>query len=163
MGMVVYLYRATADEVENLAAAPDTVHEIIFDEGNEDRLVHFDKAWHALHFMLTGDAGSTGHALDLIISGEELLGTDENGFGGYWLASPAKVRAFAEALAALSDGALAARYDPAAMDAEQVYLADVFEEEGDEALPYILQGVPALRKFAREAADGGNHVIGVLS
>ncbi|WP_252492921.1 DUF1877 family protein, partial [Escherichia coli] len=83
MGMVVYLYRATADEVAGLAAAPDMVHETIFAEDAGERLVDFDKAWHALHFMLTGDAGSTDHPLSILVgTDEELIGTDEHGFGG---------------------------------------------------------------------------------
>ncbi|QDX26268.1 DUF1877 family protein [Sphingomonas suaedae] len=164
MSMVVYLRRATADEVAHLAANPDAVHEMVFSESADGRLVDFDKAWHALHFMLTGDAGKTGHPLSVLVAtDEELIGTDENGFGGYWQFDPARVSAFADALAAVSDDELAQRYDPATMVREYVYLADVFEEEGEEALPYVMQGVPALRRFADEAVRDNNYVIGILS
>lgn len=164
MSMVVYLYRATAAEVTNFAAAPDAVHETIFDQSADGRVVDFDKAWHALHFILTGDSGKTDHPLSLLVAtDEDLIGTDENGLGGYWQADPARVRAFADALAAISDDELARRYDPAAMVAEYVYLSDLFEEEGEQALPYVMQGVPALRRFADQAAQDSNYVIGILS
>ncbi|PKP93684.1 MAG: DUF1877 domain-containing protein [Alphaproteobacteria bacterium HGW-Alphaproteobacteria-16] len=164
MSMVVYLRRATADEVANLVANPGAVHETIFSESADGRLVDFDKAWHALHFMLTGDAGKTEHPLSVLVAtDEDLIGTDENGFGGYWQFDPVRIRAFADALAAISDDELAQRYNPAAMVTEYVYLADLFEEEGEEALSYVMQGVPALRRFADEAVRDNNYVLGILS
>jgi len=162
MGMVIYLYRATAGEVESFAADADAVGETIFDNGVRDRVIDFDKAWHALHFMLTGDAGRSAHPLTMLVTDDaHMLGTDERGFGGYWLIEPSAVRAFADALAAISDEALAARYDPAAMVANDLYMSDYFEHEGSEGLSYIMQWVPNLRSFSRAAADAGDYVIGV--
>ena len=164
MSMVNYLRRATADEVAGLSADPSQLSELVFSEAHEDRVIDFDRAWHALHFLLTGYSGWSEHPLNMLVTDDaHLIGTNEHGFGGYWLIDPAGVRTFADALAEISDDDLASRYDPAAMTAEYIYMSDVFEEEGSEALPYIMQGVPDLRNFARAAADDGNYVIGVAS
>ena len=163
MGMVAYLCRASADEVGAVRNNPDSVDDFIFDDARAGRCVDFDKAWHALHFMLTGEAGSTDHPLNLLVASDpELEGTDELGFGGYWLTEPDRVRRFSAALSEISDVDLAGRYDPAAMVAEDIYLSDVFEDEGLEALPYVLQGVAGLRRLAAEAAQGGDYIIGIL-
>ena len=163
MGMVVYLRRASADEVARLDQEPGSIDEVLFSEGSSDRLIDFDKAWHALHFMLTGESGVAAHPLNLLVaSEEELRGADEMGFGGYWLAEPGDVHRFAASLSELSDEAIASKYDPAAMSTEHVYLSDVFEEEGAEALPYILQGLPRLRALAAKASHNNDYIIGAL-
>ena len=163
MGMVAYLCRASAEEVGDVRSNPDSVDDFAFDEARADRLVDFDKAWHALHFMLTGEAGSTDHPLNLLVASDpEMEGTDELGFGGYWLAEPDRVRRFSAALSEISDEALAGRYDPTAMVAENIYLSDVFEDEGVEALPYVLQGVAGLRRLAAEATRHGDYIVGIL-
>ena len=73
------------------------------------------------------------------------------------------MRAFAEALASLSDEDLIARYDPAAMDAEQVYLSDVFVDEGEDGAKYVMQGIPALRRMAADCVATGRGAIKVLA
>ncbi|WP_176595123.1 MULTISPECIES: YfbM family protein [Sphingobium] len=163
MGMVAYLRQASTEEVAAIRKHPSTIDDFLFPEIEDGRLVDFDKAWHALHFMLTGEIGSTDHPLNLLVAGDaELFGTDENGFGGFWLAEPDRVSVFASTLSQISDEEIAARYNPERMSAEQIYLSDVFEDEGAEALPYVLQGLPSLRRLVIQASQSGAYIVGAL-
>lgn len=163
MSMVVYLRRSSPDEVARLEQNPDAVDDLFFGDDFSVKSVNFDKAWHALHFMLTGNSGSVDAPLNLLVASDaELRGTDELGLGGYWLADPDRVQRFASALSELSDETIASRYDPVTLKAEHVYLSDVFEDEGTKVLPYVLQAMPALRSLADEALRNGDYIIGVL-
>ena len=78
----------------------------------------FDKAWHMVHFVLTGTAEATGDPLGLLydagLEPEDFCSED------VWIVSSAQVRAFRDALCAVSDEELQSRFDPEAMAAANV-------------------------------------------
>ena len=164
MGMVIYLRRASVADIKVLTADPARVDAFVFEEGDpETDLVEFDKAWHALHFILTGEAYGSGHPLGIIAGDAPKIESAESGFGEFWVLSPDSIAEFAAALEKIDDRTLAARIDIDAMVAVDIYIADAFaEDDKAEAIEYIMQGVPALRRFAascREAGDGALRVI----
>ena len=164
MGMIIYLRRASPSDIARFTADASGWEEFAFEEG-EDRvdIIDFDKAWHALHFMLTGGADNTEDPLGVIAQDEEKFGADENGFGGFAVISPERMKAFDLALKELDDQTLASRYDPVATDANDIYMADVFADDGDEAFEYVTQGVPDLRQFASRCAQSGDGALRILS
>ncbi len=165
MSMVIYLRRAGEADLARLIADPSVFETFLFDEGVENLdIVDFDKAWDALNFMLCGNRRVEGaHPLGLICEALPELGADENGFGGFGIVSAERMRVFADALDRLDDATLAARYDPKAMEREDVYLADLFVDEGHEALDYVMQGVPALRRFAANCRATGDGAIRAIA
>ena len=163
MGMVMYLRRASIADIARLDADPRGVSDFVFEDAAEQDLIEFDKAWQALHFMLTGEAFGMGQPLGIIADETPMRSSDGIGSLEYSIVPPDRMVAFDAALKALDDGSLARRYDPAAMAAQDVYLADSLLNDGPEALDYILQGVPALRRFAASCADAGSGAIRVLA
>ncbi|KQR83232.1 DUF1877 family protein [Sphingomonas sp. Leaf343] len=164
--MVMYLRRATPEQLGRAALEPDVVESIVFPEEYSDSdsgLIDFDKAWNALHFILTGEVYGTGHPLGIIADETPFVRTGEIGSFEYSIVTPSRMAAFAAALSAVADEVLAARYDPQAMMAADVYLADVFLDGGSDALGYVMQGVPALREFAADCAAAGDGAIRVLA
>jgi hypothetical protein len=98
MSMIAYIRAASQEEVATLAADPARLDAIMFK--SDGKTIDFDKAWHALHFMLTGDSGRTDHPASILLTDDDHLhGADEMGFGGYWLIAPDQVKAFAGQLA----------------------------------------------------------------
>ena len=160
MGMVLYVRRLGEDAIPG---DPDEFGEFFFDEGAEDAgdLIDFDKAWHALHFVLTGSADGTDSPLSLLLGKGEPAGED-GGYGPPLLVSAAEMRQFHEALAGLSDEDLRQRYDPRAMLAADVYLADALAEEED-GWDYVAQGIPALRRLAERCAQQNSGAIIFIS
>ncbi|MEN3747149.1 YfbM family protein [Sphingomonas sp. HF-S3] len=164
MGMVVYLRRLTAEQLKGIQENPEDLERFVFSGEDGTEVIDFDKAWHALHFMMTGNAGMTSHPLSVLVADDRnMIGTDELGLGGYWLLDPQRVDQFARTLEQLSDDDLIKTFDPTRMVADNVYLSEFFVEEAEEALPYIMQGVPRFRAFAEAASRDGDHVIGILS
>ena len=164
MGMVLCLRGASAYQMAVLRADADAADEFLFDEAAYEagQIVDFDKAWNALHFMFTGSDAETDHPLSFFPDNPERIGTD-NGYGGPWIYPASRVAAFNAALCDLTDEQLEARYDPAAMAAANVYLADVFVDEGPEALGYVMQSVPQLRALAQRCADTGSGMVGIIT
>lgn len=164
MGMVLCLRKASAADLAMLRSDADSADDFLFAEDAQDagEIIDFDKAWNALHFMFTGNDAETDHPLSFFPNNPERIGTD-NGYGGPWVFTPTQVRAFAEALDALSDQDIEARYDPEEMVKHDVYLADSFIDEGPEALEYIMQSVPALRTMMKQAAAEGASVVGIIT
>ena len=163
MGMVVYLREVSPAQITELTQNPSNWEQFAFEEAAPGELVDVDKAWHALHFMLTETSGPTDSPLNILSPSDDLYGADEHGFGGFSLVSPSEMKAFSVALSELTDQAIAARYDPAAMVAEDIYLGDSFADEGDEGLTYIMQGIPDLRLFANRCAANGSGAFNILS
>jgi len=164
MGMVVCLRGASAEDLAVLRSDPDAADGYLFSQDAYEAgdVIDFDKAWHALHFMLTGQVEETDHPLSFLLKDPERLGTD-NGYGGPWILSPERTAKFHAELEKLSDEQIIERYDPAAMVAADVYLADTFADEGEEAIEYIMQGVPALRALLNRCANSGSCIIGIIT
>lgn len=165
MGMVIVLRRASAADIERLVANHDDWESFAFEEGDQEKdVVDFDKAWHALHFMLTGAAYNTDSALGIIVNDGETYGADEHGFGGFTIVSPEQMRAFDRALQQIGDAELASRFDSSAMAQNDIYLADAFTQEmREEALEYILQSLPALRELSASCAKAGDGALRILT
>jgi hypothetical protein len=161
MSMILYLGRATSEDVARLEEDPEELGPFMFERQAGGAVVDFDKAWHVLHFMLCGDMGRTASPLSVMLGTDEGLKGTEAHFYGYWVITPDEVRAFDGALSALSDEEIAARYDLDAVAQHNLYGADFFADE-DGVLTYIMQGVPALRRMARAAAGAGDYIISTI-
>jgi hypothetical protein len=164
MGMVLCVRGASPDYLDQLRKDTKLADDYLFDEAAyvAGELVDFDKAWNALQFLFTGSGVESDHPLSLIPENVEHIGTD-NGYGFPWIFSPTRVAAFHVALDALTDDDLKARYNPAAMAAADVYLADVFVDEGEEGLEYLFQSVPAFRALLQKCAGAGWGMVGIIT
>ena len=166
MGMVWVARLADEEKTNAILSDPDSAYDFInpqegWEEAQPDT-VDLEKEWHGTHHMLTGSAGSTDSPLSLIIGEFEEVGED-NGYGPAWYVPPARLRAFHEALLAIDDAELRRRFDPTAMNADQVYLGDTFLEEGDEAFGFLRARVEQLRSFAEKGAATGRGAFLVIT
>jgi Domain of unknown function (DUF1877) len=162
--MVMCLRLASPDDVDRLVGSPDDVFDFVnSDEAYQSGTsLDFDKEWHAVHFLLTKSGGATDDALSLLIGNHPEVGPD-HGYGPAWLAPAEKLAAFHDALAVISNEALAAAYDSAAMVAEDVYIADTLHEEGEESVGFLLEHVDKLRTFSARGKATGSAMFGLLT
>src|SRR5687767_190483 len=82
--------------------------------------ISIDKAWHGLHFLLTGSAEPTTGDASLVVMGGAEIG-DDGGYGPARYLEVNEVRRVSAALQALSVADLQGRYDAAAMEAMDIY------------------------------------------
>ncbi|GIE77023.1 hypothetical protein Aph02nite_29730 [Actinoplanes philippinensis] len=148
--------RLSAAEHDAVLADPALVETLLFGSEDEDDAdgmpepdLDLDKSWHAVHFLLAGSAWGLGDGL----AGAAVLGGDDigedGGYGPARLVSADRVRAIAEALDAVTDDALRARFDRSAMKAAEIY-PDIWDE--DVPVDGFLEEIAGLRIFYRTAA-----------
>ena len=164
MGMVWVASLANEEQVAEIRQNPDAAYDFANSEEAYDsgRQIDLDKQWHGVHFLLTGSAGATDSPLSIILGQFEEIGPD-NGLGPAWVVPSSAWAAFHEKLSALTDADIRARFDTEAMSREGIYLADLFADECDEALGFLMQDVARLRKFAEQATQNTLNAIAVIT
>jgi hypothetical protein len=125
MSMIGQFLLVSDDELRAVLALPSTVHGLI-DRAYErrgDDFADVDKAWHCLHFLLTGSAWEGEPPLDFIVAGGTEVGDEDVGYGPARAFTSADVRAMADALDQLTASDLVRHFDGKQMDALEIYPA----------------------------------------
>lgn len=154
MSMIGRFLAVPQAELDALRDAPEQIDEVLFVTHEEDA-VHVEKAWHGIHFLLTGDVVPGTGPLANVVFGRSPVGDEDLGYGPALATDAAAVPAIAAALEAVTDDQLRARFDPDAMD--EIY-PNIWDE-GDEALDYLIHHLQQVRAFYRNAAAQGHAVI----
>jgi hypothetical protein len=164
MGMVWVARLANKAEEASVRADPESAYDFIQPEQGWETapILDLDKEWHGTHFLLTKSAGETDDPLSLILGRHEEIGEDL-GYGPAFHISNEKLKAFAEAVKSIDGDTLKARFDTKAMIQQGVYLGEVFDEEGDEALAYLSERIDELIEFAAKAASDGLSAFAVIT
>jgi hypothetical protein len=166
--MIGNFRRASDRRIEALLSAPQTIADYLFedaeDAGGESEDAHadldVDKAWHGIHYLLTGTAWEGKPPLDFIVKGGREVGDVDVGYGPARAFSSADVRAIAAALGPITRRNLEQRFDPAAMSKLDIYpsIWDRPREE-DDTLGYLLEYYDALKNFVQGAAEQGEGLL----
>ena len=147
MGLTQSLFSLDAKTTRELGLGPEYVPSA---EGEELLSCELHKTWHMVHFLLTGTAEATNHPLGLLFNAgfepEDFCSED------VWIVSTAQVRAFCDALRAVSDEELQRQFDPEAMAAADVYGANGLSAEDWD---YVSEDIPQLRVFSEACAARG--------
>jgi len=157
-GLLGLLLRLTPIKIERTEPAPPSANPLWPPAAPGEEL-DLEKAWHGLHFLLTGTAdGGTEPACYLLSGGEQLGDGDDIDAR---LLRPAQVRAFAEHLASLTSNELTSRFDPARMTKLEIYPEKLWErsEETDRPRGWLLDAYAELREFAGAAASAGDALV----
>ena len=161
MGMAACFASASAETLNHLKLHPEEMEAFVYpDDGDSEppNYADVDKAWHCIHFMLTGTAEVGPAPLSSAIYGGVELGEDV-GYGPARIMEPEEVKHVALALAVIGDASFSSRFNPQAMKSADIYLADMCVRDGTDALDYILQNFHSLVDFYRGAADRGDGAI----
>jgi hypothetical protein len=126
----------------------------------DDDEIDLDKAWHIIHYLLTGCVERADGPLGLIADDLHPLADIDLGLGRPNIVSEDAVRLFADSSEALTDADFLARYVPEEIPAEDLYLGNVIQRgDHDDIKEYALENFRLLRAFARQAADNGEAII----
>lgn len=153
MGMTASLYAVSEQQVDTLRSDPAQAFALLSAGGDA---VHLDKAWHGIHYLLTGSAWEGDEPLNFLLHGGDPLGDEEGDELVPRVFDLAEVRRVDAALAPLDDGQLRRRYDPRAMRQQDIYPA-IWDE--DEALPFCLEHFGALKDFVAQTARQGRGLV----
>jgi hypothetical protein len=165
MGMYCDIRMLAAAEFERLAEEPDALFEGEFDDesaeaagetaGASPKRISLEKAWHGLHYLMTGETEGGAGPLAFILVGGQNLG-DESEPIRYF--SPAETSAIHRAVAAVSDDNLWSRFNPQAMDAADVY-PGIWDEDEEELKEEYLMYFGQLKKLIAAATAQGHGLL----
>lgn len=123
MSLIGHVYLLPAARVQNLLDDPALVVPIIDGAYNDPSagFVDLDKAWHCLHYLLTGSAIGGDPPLNFILNGGRPVGEEDWGRGPARVFRPLEAAAVADALAKIELSDLLARLDLKKLDKLSVY------------------------------------------
>lgn len=176
MGMTLGLYAISGPHVEAIRANPGLAWKVLaFDDPewagemmeeagvpedaaagfepdeNEVKELSLDKAWHGIHYLLTGSDWEGEAPFDFLLQGGELLFEEnEDTDASPRLFHSEEVQEIDRALATLDEETLRRRFDPESMQRLQIY-PDVWDR-GEEELDWCLIFFRQLKPFIADTA-----------
>ena len=171
MGMYCELRQLNPAYAHQLLASPGQVLHYV-DSADTGRLpkaaqgehLNLDKAWHGLHYLLTGMTWAGEEPNCYLLAGGTQVGNEQEhdvfGYGPARVLAPAQVAAFSAAVAALTRDEIRRRYNPAEMTSLDIYpnVWDRPEEETDNRA-FLTASAAELRGFLRRAAAAQQAII----
>ena len=160
-------FRALPDaELNALIADPSGVEQLLYasifgGSSNGHDELEVDKAWHGLHFLLTGTAWDGDFPLNFIVVGGEEVGEDL-GYGPARALRSEDVRKIDAALEPITSDELGRRFDADRMAELQIYPFG-WSHDPDGELEYLLEFYGELRAFVRRTAEHGDALLVYLS
>lgn len=110
--------------IEALLADPSGVYALVDGSYNTPTagFVDLDKAWHCLHYLITGSAQGGEPPLDFLLQGGRAIGDEDlGGYGPARVFGSAEVARIAEALAPIDTARLMQRFDLKKLETLGVY------------------------------------------
>jgi Domain of unknown function (DUF1877) len=161
MGMVVCLVALPPEKLEELRADEDLIEEFLYPDDGEsepENSIDLDKAWHGIHYLLTGKAEGGELPFSLAVTGGEFFGP-EIGIGPPSFLTAKLVSDVAAAVSALSSDELRTRFNAKDMEAKDIYPDGIWVRDGAESLDYLIENYEPLVEFYRNAASRGDAII----
>jgi hypothetical protein len=127
--------------------------------GAQRETLSLEKAWHGVHYLLTGSAEPGATLRSQAVLGGVELGEDPEGFSGYGPARYFRATQVREISAELSrpelEAEAAARFDPAKMSQMEIYPG----WSGDQDKEWLMDAFRRLRDFYANAAANGRAIV----
>jgi len=157
MSMIGNYYRVSREQLEELLKNPELVSEVVFGKEEGPSTLEIDKAWHGIHFLLTGNPWGGEPPLKYIVLGGKALGKKGLGYGLPQYITSGQVKEAAKGLSEISMDELRKRYNP-----DRFFDVDIYPgiwDEGEEALDYLLGFFPDIVEFFESAAKNDQAII----
>lgn len=121
--------------------------------------IDLDKAWHGIHFMLTGEKGETDTTAGLLLAGQQ-IGDIDVGYGPARILNQHQVQQLYNHLSEISEDVFKEKYDPQKMNALEIY-PDIFKPNRDheENLEYFCEHFELLKDFITRTAQKNDGII----
>ncbi|MCE9674067.1 YfbM family protein [Myxococcus stipitatus] len=167
MEMLCTLRGATEAQRAALLQAPERLEAFLDDEedfgdpkGAAFLELDIGEAWHGLQYLLTGTAWEGKPPLDFLVRGGDEVGDIPSDEGTARVFPATQVKALATALQQVSEDTLRRRYDPAAMQSQDIY-PGTWEEPPDDMDPLeeMLSYFDELQKFMSQVARRGDALL----
>src|SRR6266705_602803 len=154
MEMIGNLRPASDAQIQQLLARPTDVTRFLYGaeaDGRERVALH--KAWHAIHFVLTGSRLGGDEPLNFLVSEGTPVGEVDVGYGPARVLTSGQVRSLARALAGLAPEDVANRVDLKKLDEAVIYPGN-WQRNGID-VEYVVSSYRQMRELIVRLADQG--------
>lgn len=161
MSMIGYYFPADDDMVQSMKEGGSG--ELMFGEKHQDELFSIDKAWHAIHYVLTGEVWEVpeDNILAQLILGGEPVNDEDMGYGPARLISKETVSGLSVAMDEWDMEGFRAKFDIRDMAENEIY--PVMSDEDEELFfQYVWENFDALKQFFRETTQKGLNILTFL-
>jgi uncharacterized protein DUF1877 len=156
--MIGNLRPASDPEIQRLLANPAEITRFLYGGGSDDSdRVVLNKAWHAIHFALTGSHLGGDEPLNFLVSEGTPVGEVDVGYGPARAMSSEQVRHIAEALASIEPDLISNRLDVRQLDEQAIYPGN-WQRNGY-GVEYVVSNYREMRDFVMRAAERGHGMI----
>jgi hypothetical protein len=169
MSMIGNFLLVSDDTLRATLASPESVHTLLeaaHDQGG-DTFVDVDKAWHCLHFLLTGTAWEGDPPLNFVVSGGTPVGEEDVGYGPARAFTSVELRSIADALDRIGSSDLPARFDGTRMEALEIYPNvgswNEVDPTSEDSFGYFSGAFDAVKALARRGRASGLGLVVWLS
>jgi len=156
MSMIGNFLAVSPNQAEFLKTHPDQIEGFLYSDHVQDGadLLGIDKAWHGLHYLLTGSVWEGDEPLRSVVLGGEEVGEDV-GCGPARFLDVDHVKEICAVLAEVDIESLTQRYDAQAMNDAEIYPPNW----GDEDCDWLIEAFEKVLNFYSEAASRGQCVV----
>lgn len=158
MGMICYYFKTDGENVQKMRNG--NASGVLFQREEEENALCIDKAWHAIHFVLTGNkfGGEEENFLENLVFGGLPINEEDLGYGPARLIGKETVEQLAEALACWDKSAFREHFHMKSLMENDIY--PVMENEDEDGFfTYIWENFAALKDFIQQAAREGLYVL----
>lgn len=163
MSLIGHVYLLSPQRLQALLAEPASVVSVIDGAYNDpgQGFVDLDKAWNALHYLLTGSARDGEGPRAFLLKGGTPVGDEDLGHGPARVFQPLEVAAIADALAEVSQIKLMPRFDLKKFEKLELYPGRWSEVNvrSDYDLGYYFGPLEQLKSVTRRAKHEGQGMI----
>ena len=156
MSMIGNYYMTDEDTIKKIREGELSVEDLIYDENDdieEEKALDIDKAWHAIHFTLTGemDEGDEDNVLVKLTFGGSPVNDEDIGYGPALEITTDEVKEINLIVKDISQEDFRSKFSVSEMLENDIY--PVIEDENeDEFFEYVWANFEALKNFLAKAS-----------
>ncbi len=156
--MIGNLRPASDADIDQLLANPSNITRFLYgaDAASGEQVV-LNKAWHAIHFALTGSRLGGEEPLNFLVSEGTPVGEVDVGFGPARVLTSVEVKAIAGRLAEISPDDVATRVDLRELDEHRIYPGN-WQRDGL-SVEYVVANYREMRNFIARLAVRGDGLV----
>ena len=156
MGMYCEVSVAAREDVDRLASTPTLFAGRMQTGTATAQRVSLEKAWHGLHYLLTGEVWEGNGPLAFLLAGGEHVDGDEESPLRWF--TPQEAKQIHKALSAVSDDQLWSSFDAAQMEQLEIY-PGIWDEDEDELKEEYLGYFHELKQVVAAAVGSGQGLL----
>jgi hypothetical protein len=156
--MIGNLRPASDAEIAQLLANPKDITRFLYGaDASASEQVVLKKAWHAIHFVLTGSRLGGNEPLNFLVSEGTPVGEIDVGYGPARVLTSRQVKTIAQRLAEISPDNVAERVSLHELDEHQIYPGN-WERDGL-SVEYVVANYREMRNLFTRLAERGDGLV----